>query len=252
MELTNITQLKWFAAFSIFLSALLAGWHLFKRCDGEHPHKFTCARAFSAGIFLGAALLHMLYSANIELNQLGINYPLAPLLAGFIFLLLLWLEHLTHEFEHHSQMNTPAVTLLATLILCIHSILEGMALGVNNTFATSVILFAAIIAHKWAAGFALACQLCITEAKKATKILLFLMFCLATPVAIIASNYTLQTHANPLLAPITNALAAGTFLYIGTLHGLNRAVMIERCCNLREFILLILGFSAMALLAVWT
>jgi solute carrier family 39 (zinc transporter), member 1/2/3 len=247
----SVHYFKWLAALCILLSAFFAGWHLFKKCQGGHDHKFPLAKAFAAGVFLGAALLHMLYSASIDLRALGYSYPLAPLLAGGTFLILLWLEHLGREIEHHHDYNAPPVALLATLMLCFHALFEGMALGVHAELSTSIVLFAAIMAHKWAASFALACHLCTSEMTQHKKITLFGLFCLMTPAAIVITSSSLLQNTSPLLAPICNALAAGTFLYIGTLHGLGKAIMVERCCDLRQFALVILGFATMATLALW-
>ena len=74
-----------------------------------------------------------------------------------------------------------------------------------------------------------------------------------TPLGIVLGDLVNQaTDSYHLLTPIFSALAAGTFLYIGTLHGLRRATMIERCCNMREFSFMILGFAIMAVVAIWT
>jgi len=81
----------------------------------------------------------------------------------------------------------------------------------------------------------------------------FIVFAIMTPIGIILGEEALQGLGNlPLLTPIFSALAAGTFLYIGTLHGLRRAIMIERCCNMREFSLMLCGFGLMAVVAIWT
>ena len=55
-----------------------------------------------------------------------------------------------------------------------------------------------------------------------------------------------------LIQPIFSSIAAGTFLYLGTLHGLSRSFMIEKCCNLKNFTYVIIGFSLMAVVAIWT
>ena len=74
-------------------------------------------------------------------------------------------------------------------------------------------------------------------------VVLFGCFVLMTPIGILFGQ-GLQTHMSsfPILEPTFTALAAGTFLYLGTLHGLKRAVMVEQCCNLKHFSFVILGF----------
>ncbi len=230
---------------------MVAGLIPFRQSDHAHAIDFPLSKAFSAGIFLGAALLHMLNAAIIDFHQLGIIYPIAPLLAGLTFLILLWLEHIGRELEHNQAYTAPAVATLATAMLCFHALFEGTALGVNLQLSTSLILFCAIMAHKWAASFALASHLTSSQMKRKNQWLLFLTFSLVTPSAILIADATISTLSNPLLAPTCNALAAGTFLYIGTLHGLRKAVMIERCCDARQFLFVIMGFASMALLAQW-
>lgn len=246
---SDLNQFKWFAALAILVSAVVAGSLLFTYHSKSNIRSFPWSRAFAAGVFLGAALLHMLDHAIITFHTQGIDYPVAPALAGVTFLILLWLEHLGLELEHHHHSSSASFALLATLMLSFHAVFEGVALGANHTLATSVILFVAIMAHKWAASFALACQLADSKLVKTSQHLLFIFFCLTTPVAILITDFTV--NANPWIEPIGNALAAGTFLYIGTLHGLRKAVMIERCCDLRQFLFVILGFTLMALLALW-
>ena len=72
-----------------------------------------------------------------------------------------------------------------------------------------------------------------------------------TPIAIVVADVSTNHSSMPWFEPTCTALAAGTFLYIGTLHGLRNAVMIERCCDLRQFLFVICGFATMALLGAW-
>jgi zinc transporter ZupT len=86
-----------------------------------------------------------------------------------------------------------------------------------------------------------------------TNIFLFGIFALMVPLGVVFGTLATQYLTQyPLVEPIFSALAAGTFLYLGTLHGLKHAVMIEKCCDLRRFTLVIIGFAIMAVVAVWT
>ncbi len=250
LDLT-IAESKWLFASCILISSLLAFLPAIYRIDHPKRPGLLCAKAFSAGVFLGAALMHMLQESIIDFHMQGIEFPTATLLAGTTFLVLLWLEHLGQSLSLHHDQSDPSIALLATLMLCFHSIFEGAALGSEITMASSLIIFSAIIAHKWAASFALACHLADTKLSKAKIYSYLTLFALSTPATLLLVYYELDVSSSPLLSPICNAMAAGTFLYIGTLHGLNQAVMIERCCNLRQFIFVIIGFLTMAALAVW-
>lgn len=73
-----------------------------------------------------------------------------------------------------------------------------------------------------------------------------------TPSGIFAGDWILSySQTNSLLTPVFSSLAAGTFIYIGTLHGLDRASLIKHCCNMREFFFMLLGFTLMAIVAIW-
>lgn len=250
----SLLQLKLLFAVIFLLIAALAGWiPLKKRLASHHYQEFPAAEAFACGIFLGAALIHMLGDAASEFARAQIHYPLAYLIAGIVFLALLWLEHLSHELQHHDGGSGNSLAILAVVMLGVHSYLEGAALGLSLTVSVMLMLFLAILAHKWAAAFALAIQLNRSKLSHKKVILAFSIFALMTPLGIFSGDIVstkLQNYA--LIEPIFSSLAAGTFLYLGTLHGLRRSVMIEKCCDLRQFSFVIVGFSLMAIIAIWS
>ena len=78
-------------------------------------------------------------------------------------------------------------------------------------------------------------------------------FSLMTPIGIIIGTAATTFLSNyPLLQPIFSSLAAGTFLYLGTLHGLEKATLIKQCCDLKRFNFVVIGFAIMAVVAIWT
>lgn len=240
------------AALFIFLIAVAAGYLPFRKKLANREFEFPIGEAVACGVFLGAGLIHMLGDASAGFIAAGYQYPFAFLIAGLSFLALLLLEHVGGEMQaHHS--NSKNMALLAVLMLSIHSLLEGAAVGISGEFLTALVLALAIIAHKWAASFSLALQINKSALSFKTGFVLFLIFALMTPLGILLGNSIIaHTGSNPLMTPIFSALAAGTFLYIGTLHGLRRAIMIERCCNMREFCFMLFGFALMAIVAIWT
>jgi len=156
------------------------------------------------------------------------------------------------ELDEHGKHNQPAVTLIAVFMLSLHSLFEGAALGISHSFADLTLIFIAIIAHKWAASFSLMVKLKNTSLSFKKIIGYFLLFASMTPIGILlATISTPYAQNNSLLVPIVNSLSAGAFIYIGTLHGLKRSVMIERCCNVKEFVWLVIGFLIIAFFATW-
>jgi len=248
----SIATIKLFFALSIVAVILLAGWFPFKKrlCDGHVD--FPVGETLATGIFLGAALLHMLPEATVMFNHLGYSYPYAYIITGIVFLLFLWFEHLAKELYHHHDKTHPAFALLAWLMLSIHSLVLGTALGLAKEYPLMIMLYLAIITHKWAESLAIAVQLNKSSLTTKRSIGFFLSFALMSPLGIYIGYYFghgIETKS--LFDPILIATSAGTFLYLGTLHGLERCVMVERCCNLRDFSFVIIGFLLMASVAAY-
>ncbi len=244
-------SLKLFFALSILAVILLAGWYPFKRrLSGEEHFDFPIGETLATGVFLGAAMLHMLPESNAMFNTMGYHYPFAYLITGGIFLLFLWLEHIGKELYHHNDAAHPAFAIFAWLMLSIHSLVLGTALGLSHEYGLVIMLFLAIITHKWAESFAISMQLNKSTLTAKNSAIFFLIFAAMTPLGIFIGWYFGRgVETNSLIDPILIAVSAGTFLYLGTLHGLERCVMVERCCNLRDFSFVIIGFLLMASVA---
>lgn len=237
----------------IFVTTLAAGvYPFFRKINLRGSLTFPIGESLAAGVFLGAGLLHMLSNASSDFYHLSYRYPFAPLLVGLMFLFLLFLEHVGREIVETQGDASGAFAILATVMLSIHSFFEGAALGIAATLPFAILMLLAILAHKWVEGFSLAVQINKSAFSNRTNIMLFSAFALMTPIGIltgeIASNALQQC---PLLQPIFSALAAGTFLYLGTLHGLEKATLIKQCCDLHHFYFVILGFAIMAVAAIW-
>jgi zinc transporter ZupT len=238
----------------IFIVTWIAGFYpFFKKSKSKTVIQFPIGESLAAGVFLGAGLIHMLGDASQGFNQLHYNYPIAFLIAGCVFLLFLLLEHIGREFHQRSDTNNNAFAILATVMLSIHSLLMGAALGLGDSFSLIFIVLLAILAHKWAASFALATQINKSNLSFKAGILLFFIFSLMVPIGIVlGSIVTTSLGHYPIIEPIFSALAAGTFLYLGTLHGLEQAALIKQCCTLKNYYYVILGFGIMAVVAIWT
>lgn len=223
-----------------------------RRKQNEHT-EFPIGETLATGVFLGAALLHMLPDAQILFGKLGYEYPLALLITGIVFLVFLWFEHIGEVLyhDHHGNKSHPAFAILAWVMLSFHSLVLGTALGLSHEYSMQIMLFLAIVTHKWAESFAIAVQLNKSTLKPIVALSLFLSFALMTPLGIgMGWYFGRDVTSHSLIDPILMAISAGTFLYLGTLHGLERCVMVQRCCNLRDFSYVIVGFVLMAAVAV--
>lgn len=267
----NFLTFKLLTALAIFIITLSAGWLPFiKRIHMRMGIDFPIGEALASGVFLGVGLLHMLSDASKGFAVAGYEYPFASLLAGAMFLFLLWLEHLgrdyyqhqhdhghdhSHEDHTHSHGNShgKSFAILALAMLSLHAFLESAALGLSTNFTIVLMLAIAILAHKWAESFALAIQLTKSTLSPKMGLFYFMLFALVAPLGIFLGGFASEKIQHlPLLGPTFLALAAGTFLYLGTLHGLSRAVMVQQCCNLKQYTFVIIGFSLMAIVAIWT
>ncbi len=246
-------SLKLIFAIVTFVAILFAGWYPFKKRVEEDSHiDFPVGETLATGVFLGVALLHMLPDANTLFLEMGYQYPLAYIITGAVFLFFLWFEHLGKELYHHKNAAHPSFAILAWSMLSIHSLMLGTALGLNQSNSLVIMLFLAIITHKWAESFAIAVQLNKSSLTTTQSLLFFFSFSLMTPLGILFGWYFGHgVETNSLFVPILIAASAGTFLYLGTLHGLERCVMVERCCNLGDFSFVIIGFALMAAVAAY-
>lgn len=246
-------MLKLIFALAILVVTWLAGWYPFRQKKKYSTHfELPVGETLATGVFLGAALMHMLPEAHKLFQQMGYHYPFSYTLVGLVFLVFLWLEHLGRELYEHRDASSPAFAILATVMMSIHSLILGSALGLTQYNSLIVMLFFAIIAHKWAESFAISMQLNKSSLTMRHSQLMFFSFSLMTPLGIMIGGITgQQQHSGSLFDAILMSISAGTFLYLGTLHGLERCVMVQRCCNLRYFSFVIIGFLLMGIAAIY-
>ncbi|OGT62497.1 MAG: hypothetical protein A3E85_00610 [Gammaproteobacteria bacterium RIFCSPHIGHO2_12_FULL_45_12] len=255
----TLTSLKLMLTVLILLAACIPGiWTFYQIAKHMEIKPFSelnypVGESLASGIFLGAGLLHMLPDAALSFTEAGYRYPFPFLMAGISFLFLLLLEHIAMALKHRYSQLVDSITLLTVTMLSIHALLEGAAVGLALSFATALLISIAILTHKGVASFALSIQLHRGHLSFTARILAFSLFAIMTPIGILCGDWILSsTPHSPLLTPIFSSLAAGTFLYIGTLHGLGRASLIRHCCNMKEFFVMLFGFSLMAVVAIWT
>lgn len=250
----HLITFKTVAATTIFLLTVIFGL-LPSRIAKTRAHWLHLGDAFAGGVFLSAALLHLLPDASNRFREIlpGDDvYPFAYLICITAFICLLIMERGISAYDKtRTVKNKNLSSFLLVLLLSIHSLAEGAAIGAGSSLIETSMIFFAVIAHKGSESFALAVNLQrhLISAINIKKIIL--LFALVTPLGIfIASLVThlLQTGSGNFLGAILDAITAGTFLYLGTEHMLECDQPFE---HRNEILALLVGIAMMAIIAIW-
>lgn len=242
----HYTAIKWVSGIIIFTTAYGAGYVALRHGTHSLPHEHPCGEAFASGIFLGAALFHMLPEAHHAfLTILGTpHYPYGNVLCAASFIGLFTIELVLQRWQQQPRY----IASLLLSLLAIHSLTEGAAFGISQGWQNLFVIFLAIMAHKGSASYALVRQLQRYQEKRAHGYLLF--FSTMTPLGILLGNSLLQLttiQSSMLITACFYAIAAGSFLYIGIIHGSVKHMMQHRHITMKAFAMLCLGLVVMAL-----
>ncbi len=259
-DIMPLLLIKFIAFIFIFFTGILGGVISLKIAESKRHNKlFALGTSFSAGIFLGAGLIHMLPDAVKNYAQtVKSAFPWAFFLCALGFLLLLFIENIFLDKHHNIQFNdsdhdSPLTPYLLAIILSIHSVITGVSLGTENTLSLTLILFLAVIAHKGSAAFALATNLIKSQFNKSKIMYIIIFFSLMTPIGIIIGailDKVLPHRSEHIVEGLFDSMAAGTFLYISIVNLLNKEFNIKKYIGAKIFFVA-LGFSLMTILAFY-
>ncbi|KAL3320842.1 hypothetical protein Ciccas_000469 [Cichlidogyrus casuarinus] len=219
---------------------------------------------FAGGIFLGAGLMDLLPDVNEAFAKAKISYkiesgyPFPSLFTLLGFFIIFTLEQGVsvmnqhhsadnHHGQHHHQnfgqtLDSMSVGSIEEVIehnvfktfsllfaISLHSIFEGLAVGLQPTYNQTLSMFLALILHKIIIGFSIGINLAKFRVKSdgATNIphkkTIYiqvgsaLLFSIATPIGILIGWGLLGQGDSPVLQMTTAVLqgiACGTFLFI--------------------------------------
>jgi zinc transporter 1/2/3 len=237
------------------------------RRDAPRGRAIAWGNAFTAGVFLGAAFVHMLPDADAAWRALGWDYPIGFLLAASAIVGMLLVEHALPPDDAHHALHAPADgrfeplgphggskrSAYAILVaLSIHALSEGLALGAQREIGGALVIFAAILAHKSLEGFALGVSLARGDVPKRRAWGLLGLFAAATPVGVLAgAGVEIRYEGATRLAweAVFLSLAAGTFAYVATLDIL-REEFHDAGDRLVKWCWVVAGTGVMALLGL--
>jgi zinc transporter 1/2/3 len=133
-------------------------------------------------------------------------------------------------------------------LLSIHSIIEGVALGIEDRVSDTRNILIAIVGHKMFDAFAFGVNVAKKNVTTSELIKLITLFCMMTPIGIILGISVLHDPTNSLLAETVKAISSGTFIYIAIVE-----IILEEFENQRDkywkFALVVAGSLVMCALA---
>ncbi len=161
-----------------------------------------------------------------------------------------------HHGHSHSVDLAEGFSLRAAIMLLalsIHSLFEGMAVGLQDDFAKLINLFISVLVHECLVCFAVGISLAKQNAKMGVLVKLSLLFCTMIPVGIFIGLAIGGIHNFPgyLTSAIIQALAAGTFLYVVFMETLPVEFESDQDSFIKV-VLVIFGFILMACLRAVT
>lgn len=222
-----------FYALILFLLTIVSGLvALFRSWGEELLHAFI---ALGAGLFLGAVFLHLLPEAmsNGYEERVGVW-----VLAGF--LLVLFAERIVAA-RFGAEHSHVVVSLSALVGLSFHSILDGLSLVAAGPLSLVSAVGISMIYHKLIDSFALGSLLALGSFKPRSRRLIVVLFAALTPFTLLFAS-TFLSHLPEIATKSMQALAAGTFLYIGTCQLLPEAFH-TRQNRLRNLLILVAGMG---------
>ena len=277
----SLLAIKCIAFVAILAVGLVGGAIPFLAARHHGSHRFfSLGNSFAGGIFLGAGFIHLLPEASEVFEEVS-EYPLAPLLAAAGVGVLLLIDRVVFEVParpgHAKGPKQPIYPVVLLVVLSIHSVIAGTALGLESEVATSVLVMVGILFHKGSAAFALMVSVYASGADRRRLWTVLTVFVVMTPLGIVlgmVASSIVEGQVATLIEASFNALAAGTFIYVAILDVINAEMSriddrvahfirstlageddvpmpLQDGDRILKFVLVVVGLASMAVLGVW-
>ncbi|KYR00571.1 zinc/iron permease [Tieghemostelium lacteum] len=159
----------------------------------------------------------------------------------------------SHDQKPKSK-NSLVIPILLVVALSIHSLFEGLAMGVQTSQLLVIDILIAIFSHKLLASFALGVSIITNSPNGNVSIyklsILIFIFSLSSPIGSIIGLLIVGV-AGSITPPILQGIASGTFLYISMVEIIPKELNHQSRDIIWKSILLLLGFGGMAIVAIW-
>ena len=273
--------IKIIAGLSIFGIAIVGGMIPILVARQQASRRYlSLGNALAGGIFLGVGFVHLLPEADEALRNV-VDYPLAPLLAALGVGLLLLIDRVVLEGrnsmlgQEDERTRPPFYAFVLLIVLSVHSIIAGMALGLQPEAAAALVVMLGILFHKGSAAFALIVTAHSAGNRKLWQTLW--LFSVMTPLGIVfgtVAGQVFEGRTALIFEGSFNAIAAGTFIYVAVMdvldaemsrerdriaHYVRSSLMGEDDVPMPEqdrdralkFALVMIGISTMAVMGLW-
>ena len=151
--------------------------------------------------------------------------------------------------------HSPIRSFILLVALSLHSIFEGLAIGLQPTSSAVLQIFAPVALHKSILGFSLGLNLVQSKLSVKHIILSNILFCVTSPFGIgigIVIDFSSDSIVTGLVNGILQGLACGTFIYVVFFEILPHEFMSSSHYphRLLKTLFLVLGFSAVTVLVL--
>lgn len=247
----------------VTLTVGFASLHFIRR----YQHLLSMGDALADGIFLGAAIFHLFPIAVQGLaNEVGVLsfyiviIVIILMACGFLLLFSLECSIILREKQRQNtsvKQTCTASAFMLTGILSIHAFITGATLGISDMASTVSILSIAILSHKGFESFALMMGLHRSIRKEMKTKAILWAFTFITPIGIIVAAFIesfFQAQMASVIISLFSAFAAGSFFYIGTLHGGHEHFHPPRgpLKRYQKALATFFGIIAMGIVVIWT
>ena len=245
---------------------------------------FSLGNAFAGGLFLGVGFIHLL-PEGMEMLGAYSEFPWGAVTATAGFGVLLLLDRILFpEYRvGDSLRNSGTETIYPYVLLAmlsIHSIVAGIALGLEEHVAAAATLLIGIVFHKGPAAFALILSTHMAGIGRSRQKAFLAFFCVMTPLGIVlgvSSSVVFATSSGVygVMQGVFNAFAAGTFIYIAVIDIIDKELTTHQLQiarytvsavvgeddvpmprqgddRLAKFVLIVVGIVLVAWISDWT
>ncbi|XP_066557700.1 zinc transporter ZIP1 [Amia ocellicauda] len=251
-----------------------------------HRMVLSLISCFAGGVFLSACLLDIIpdylsdIGVELEARRVDSNFPLAEFIMASGFFLVLILERLVLNFSvQRNEETTPLIhsadhthshhhgdpessghhvhvdfhahssfrAFMLFLSLSLHSVFEGLAIGLQTTESKVLEICTAILVHKSIIVFSLSVKLVQSAVRPLWVAAYVVVFALMSPLGIAVGIGVIEAQlaAGALIQAVLEGLAAGTFIYITFLEILPHELNSPQW-QLLKVVFILLGFTVMA------